>query len=431
MNRALQTTPPLYNYQRDGIQYLQQPIAVRFLGHEQGLGKSVQVLTALPKDSGLLIVCPKSAISVWAQEIAKWRPDLAPSYVGDTYVIGRGDTLRWPRPGEVIVVNYERLILSGGPSWPIVLVWDEAYARLKNPKTLAYKRGELLRDVVIANGGRQWLLSGTPIDKDWNDLEHLLRFNKAFPFQDVREYRILCGGVNVMGTWIYSRDPSPELRRRLDTCMHIKRKKDVQQWLPPITRQEILCPVGGDERREITSIFSSILPDLERARDLRALSQKGNVFHMRKLIARAKIPMLRQVMADLDDVSVPYVVCSAHVDPIVQCFGRRCITGHTSEGDRSDLVAGFQSGDIDSLGVTLRAGKEAINLSRAEALVGVSWEWVPSANAQGVSRVHRNGAVKPITLYDLMIDHEVEHRVREILEMRQRRIDMVLDGGMS
>lgn len=92
----------MFPYQRYGAFWLSQRYGA-LLADEQGLGKTLQTIAALPQNAGTMIVCPASLKDNWLAEFRKWRPQL------DVRVLtGRG-SFRWPRAGEILIFNYELL----------------------------------------------------------------------------------------------------------------------------------------------------------------------------------------------------------------------------------------------------------------------------------------------------------------------------------
>lgn len=89
-------------YQQDGSFWI-APKTSALLADEQGTGKTIQILVALPPNAPVLVVCPTNAKGVWQAERRKWRPQLR------IYVVGDKKPYRHPQPGEMVVVNYERL----------------------------------------------------------------------------------------------------------------------------------------------------------------------------------------------------------------------------------------------------------------------------------------------------------------------------------
>jgi hypothetical protein len=101
----------VWAYQLDGIRWLATRASDDtargcLLADEMGLGKSVQVLLSLRADEALVVVCPKSAIGVWQNEIKRWCPDRFDVVI----VVADTSSFAWPRSTrEAVIVTYDQL----------------------------------------------------------------------------------------------------------------------------------------------------------------------------------------------------------------------------------------------------------------------------------------------------------------------------------
>jgi hypothetical protein len=175
----------LYPFQVVGVDWLAKGDQ-RLLGDDMGLGKTVQTLVGLPKNAAALAVVPASLKYNWEAECITWRPDLEPVVIN-----GKGN-FRFPRAGEVVIVNYDILPAWLEPKLPhknakpweavvqmplsqrelaakVILAVDEIH-KCKNPKTARSKRVKGLRMVC----GKTWGLTGTPLENRPMDLWHVL-----------------------------------------------------------------------------------------------------------------------------------------------------------------------------------------------------------------------------------------------------------------
>lgn len=191
------------------------------LADDQGVGKTLQCIAALPARARTVVVCPLSVKGEWVKEVAKWRPHLKV-----TTMSGRG-SFRWPNEGEIAVYNYQilpsphsdgcdgklppgpcqgchaKLVFEGGRTRTaieghmplctgkesddkrlpcpgcashlrnapegVVVVGDEAQ-NVKNPKSQMTQAFRAVASAARANQGKTWLLSGTPIENKPQEL---------------------------------------------------------------------------------------------------------------------------------------------------------------------------------------------------------------------------------------------------------------------
>ena len=64
---------------------------------------TIQTIVALPANASVLVIAPAVAKGVWRGEVRKWRPQIR------TGILNGRDSFRWPKPGEMIITNYDIL----------------------------------------------------------------------------------------------------------------------------------------------------------------------------------------------------------------------------------------------------------------------------------------------------------------------------------
>lgn len=254
------------DYQAHGIRFLSRR-RVALLQDAPGLGKTCQVLRAIPEGYGLCVVCPKSLTKNWARETTEWRPELF-------HLPGTNPEWTPGGPGYATFVHYERVralkrIIR--PRGPVVLVIDEAQ-RAKNPNNATTQSLRLLRDAVLETGGRVWEATATPWENDpqelWSVLQNALLGHAAFPVSGWPEFealfeawwrtsgasgeeermapsgsklRVLFDRLGQIGN-----DPGPE-------AVRIRRlKKDVLKELPPKRYERVECSIAKADARVLT-----------------------------------------------------------------------------------------------------------------------------------------------------------------------------------
>lgn len=224
--RAAMRGERLFPYQEDGARWLATRDTA-LLADAMGLGKTWQIVAAMPPRVQAMVVCPSAVKWPWAKTLRFLRPEY-----GVKIVESRNDW-RFPRPGEVLVSGYEvlppsvleidralveiadlvgvklavdrlpwddaerersikslmavdaprqhpgewrkmqRLVYAQRrvtvPYSGTVLIADEAH-RVKNPSASATARFRQLSSLIRARDGKVWLATGTPLK---NRLEEL------------------------------------------------------------------------------------------------------------------------------------------------------------------------------------------------------------------------------------------------------------------
>ena len=185
--------PKLMPFQREGVGRLVNGRRGVILADEMGLGKTTQAICALQEldAQNVLIVCPKTVISVWEQELAKWldgprRWTTVTSTSRKRWVSDQGEDGRsGEQDDDILIINYEMVSKLRGEldrRAPFdVVIADEAHY-LKSPDTIRTKAllGDTMKPKQLAGeegiaAMRTWLLTGTPCLNHPLDLFPLLK----------------------------------------------------------------------------------------------------------------------------------------------------------------------------------------------------------------------------------------------------------------
>jgi SNF2 family DNA or RNA helicase len=395
---------------------------------EMGLGKTMQLLLALPERAPVIVACPAVVKASWATECRTWRPDLAVQVLE-----GRHCLNRWPRAGEVLVLNYEVLpsvdqvrLLGHAPAG-LILVADEAH-RLKSRKTKAWESWKALRLQVRRAGGRLFGLTGTPLLSSPAELWQVLNaFDCAEECFDswMRFVRLFHGRPGWHGgtEWGAPRPEVPELLRRASLR---RRKEDVLEELPPKTYRVVPVSVDATTRKACDEASAELralgvdvpVASLEALRKAAQGASFETMSRARLALAAAKLAAALELAAEYEEEGVPLVVFSAHVAP-VEAFGRRdgwaAIHGGVASGLREAAVRDFQVGRLRGLALTIGAGGVGITLTRASHVLRIDRDWTPALNTQAVDRLHRIGQRSAVLVVDLVADHALDRRLAEVL----------------
>ena len=145
------------------------------LADEMGLGKTVQTIATClgnPQETPTIIIAPKSLITQWHREFAKFAPGLTTLLLRPHYSAHEPDLIATKLASlgpRMVLATYETVArmpqLSGVPFSRIIL--DEAH-RIKNRATKTYKA------VAALQGKIKWCLSGTPITRRPSDFKTLV-----------------------------------------------------------------------------------------------------------------------------------------------------------------------------------------------------------------------------------------------------------------
>lgn len=412
-------------------------------------GKTITALSAIPYDTtGTLVVCPAHLKGVWRDEAAKWRPDLEL-----TILKGRG-SFRWPRLGEILVINYDVLPGVKNPKngrWTLppedkctnaVLVIADEVHYVKGTTSARAKKFRALSKSVLNANGRVFLLTGTPLIGTPTDLWNVLRagrlelesFDRWPTFVQLFEGESGRFGM----AWGTPHESVPERLRRV---MMRRMRVDVLPDLPEKSYRSLIVDDIDAETRNICDETVRLLAEagVELTRSTTATDLRNNplafgvISAARTALAAAKIPYLLKTIEEYEQAEEPVVVFAGHrapIDVLAARPGWATITGDVKIQDRPELARRFREGEFKGIALTVGAGGTGLTLcggsAKAAHMIFVSRPWDPSSGDQCEDRLCRIGQTRGVLITDLIADHLVDRRLWEIVTRKRALIDATL-----
>lgn len=263
--------------------------------------------------------------------------------------------------------------------------------------------------------------------------------------------RAECVGTHhVLASAYYTSDNHPrELKRRVDGFV-LRRTAEVnQRFLPPLTTTVVWCRPSALQVRAYKRLLRSkqigaLLSGSERGMDatLAALMQ------LRKLCNHPQlVPDLLEnedTVVDADTDAGKFVVLQLLLHKILargermvvvststaaldlvdalctrQGWATVRIDGATEASKRQDIVHAFNNCNVGSVFLlSTRAGGTGLNLIGASRLALLDSDWNPSADAQAMARIWRDGQQRPCTVYRLVLTGTLDEKVyqRQLLK---------------
>lgn len=402
-----------------------------------------------------LVVCPSNARGVWCRrppednpkdlggEIAKWWPEVLPALYEPEGVKNLPDTIS-PET-RIVVIHYDILY-----AWvPLLLAWgfetlilDEAHM-LTNYRS---RRSGAVGD--LAKRARYRIaLTGTPLTNRPRDLHNLVsticpaRFGAFFihpPLPGDKKQKMIgfaqryCAahleeigkGADKDAVWNFDgRSNEDELARRLSFFMLRRVKSEVDDQLPPKTRQIIPVPIPQKYMIRPTHEMFLRKADARRALDL---SADGKLEHV---IAR--------VQGHLDEGD--RVICFTYRRSFAEAVANGIVAAKHSRGYEAHVIhGGVTQKKRDALVVGLRKRTDpfvvcctidtcavAIDLSFASTAVfgEITYEWLELAQAE--DRLYKFGGEKTFIEYVIAKgtgDELVMEMVLKKLELSEKLI---------
>src|SRR5690606_8498231 len=442
------------------------------LADDMGLGKTLQTLAwllhlsrlapeilnpkaQLPKESATpfraLIVCPKSVVSNWGNEAARFTPALA------TARLAPGAPL--PTDAGLLIVNYAQLRLRADElaavTWHAVVL-DEGQ-NIKNPTSATARAARALP------ARHRLVLTGTPIENRLLDLWSLFAFAQP---------GLLGNQASFQRNYNEKQDPAgtrARLATRVRPFLLRRTKKQVAQVLPARIEEELLCELDGDQRalydaelnrapqlllkvetaRQFDTQRFNILQSLLRLRQIccdprlvglageapkkrtrpskksaaapAAAADRNNPDAERPAPASAKLEALLDTLEPLVAeghrvlVFSQFVTMLEHIatELVARDIGHLLLTGQTE--DRQALVDQFQSAEGPPVFLlSLKAAGSGLNLTAASYVVLYDPWRNPAVEAQAMDRTHPIGQTNTVIAYPLIAKDTVEEKIRAL-----------------
>ncbi len=426
----------LYPYQLDGVRWLTEHRRGG-LFDDQGLGKTVQALTALRQLSAArtLICAPAVALHNWKREVLLVDPTARVQVLRTGRDIVRGDAT------HVIVSHalFRMPKIDAQLHGFNALVIDEAQA-FRNPYAKRSRRMFLGNDAMARRSPIVWALTGTPMPNDATNVWTMLAGIRPELVRDAETGKLLSyaqwrdrfcvtvpsGFSNQLKVVGIKR--APELRSRVMAFGLRRLKSDVLQDLPPIRYSDVLL----DSSTRVRETFDPLKITDDTLDQLQA---DPSFAEWRHACGLAKVAPTIELLSDelREDPKRKVIVVAHHLDVIEQLvaglgeFGCRSITGARSPQERYDAVNEFQTDPTTRVIVLqITAGGTAITLTAAQDVVFVEQSFVPGDNAQVADRAHRIGQRGSVHVRFLSLANSVDQIVGEILARKTAMIRQVL-----
>ena len=448
---AQETTVPLFPYQREGMLHLAFTERA-LLADEMGLGKTIQAIAAcallhrLGQARRVLIVTPASLKTEWEEQIRK--------FTALNYQIIFGGKIHRLKAYDqkagapfFTIVNYEQMVADAldvnTRLAPDVVVLDEAQ-RIKNWSTKTAQAVKRLRSRYA------FVLTGTPIENRIDELHSLMdflnpavlgplfRFNRDFYELDERGRPIGCRNLDV-------------LHQRIKPFMLRRRKAEVETELPERTDHNHFVPLH-DLQKQNYAIHEQQVMRLVNQAMRRPLTQQEQEKLQRELAMMRmicdtnyildpqdrtcpKLGELGQLLEECRENDAKVIIfsewermlelvrdlCAEHD------FGHAWHTGSVPQQRRRAEINAFKEDPRCRVFLSTDCGATGLNLQNASVVINCDLPWNPAKLEQRIARAWRKHQPRPVTVYNLIYENTIEHRMLETLALKQTVAMSVLD----
>jgi len=437
-------TTPL-SHQIEAIEYIKRHDIVP-LFDEQGLGKSKMVIDALCSNieskeiNGALIVCKKTLLYTWKNEILK-HSHLFPVVLSGTKRQRGRSFLTY---GHFYIVNYESLVQELEIIKLIlkhknfVIVLDESQ-RIKNPSAKITKALLSLRNLAK----KKIIITGTPIanrpEDIWSQFYFLdegdLLGNDFYEFK--KKYDLKLKGEDSLKK--YEKDLL-ELRRKIDE-VSIRRTKDILE-LPEKKYADVFIDLSPEQQEIYDTAKKELYYEIKDKDGERVVDEIENyLVKLLRLTQIASNPAL--IVEDYDEIPSKFLKLDEIVNNIVgngekaiiwtsfkknvralrrryKDLGALMLFGEIPIEERNNVVVKFMSMSKHKILIANpAAAKEGLTLTSANNAIYLDRNFKMDDYLQSQDRIHRISQTKKCNIIKLIARNTIDEYTDEILEKKE------------
>jgi SNF2 family DNA or RNA helicase len=407
----------LLKHQREGVKWLltrerSTEYPGGFLCDEMGLGKTVQLVATMLANpvARTLVIVPKSIVTQWQSEIAKFAPHLS-VHLFD------GPKRSLAPEAQVTIAPYSVLAQrKGGPLCPLVQVeWgrvilDEGH-EIRNPRSKSHVAARILQARI------RWIVTGTPIFNSIRD------FVTLGAFLGIPKHYIQCYTSDVRTKYLMRRTKQDCVRLSLPPCdietLELRMNEEEAQLYREVYRrsQETVEEIFAEGKANIHQM--ELIECLLRVRQVMAWPQlyldgmaikdksdpvawTGGSVKIETLLRmigehpEEKTLVFAQFMGEMDEI---HSRLHASGIPVYR------IDGSIDTAKRAERIEQFQKSEVRPAPVFLiqiKAGGVGLNLQTATRVYITCPAWNPATEIQAICRAHRNGQTNKVWVKKLI-----------------------------
>lgn len=430
----------LRKYQVRGVQFIQKNNGRAYLADDQGLGKTVQLITWRNWFMGpgrTVIVVPAYLKWNWEEEFAKHDPGTFVQILSkQTVPPGFGKDV--PK-NAVYIINYQILkfwIKALKALRPRLVVADEAQA-LGNPSSQQTKAFRMLQQ------GAEHLvfLSGTPATNKPIELWPALNMLDAKRWGTYKAFGFKwCGPEWTQWGWKFLGSSQEELlHKKLKRHGFIRRKKDdVLKDLPPKNR--ILIPVELEHPGEYAAAeadFAKWLKTTDKTTKGRSVDRRAKIIKLRMLVGQLKLKAVKQWLDDYLTGPYKILVFCSHVKVVetlhnnYQKISARVDGSVTKDKRKAAFKKIVHDPNCRLLVANMRAAGTGWSATGIPNVCFPEFDWTPGVHDQAEDRargINRGIEGMPMTAFYLYAKDTVDEMMLRIQEKKRRSLSAIFDG---
>lgn len=445
----------LRNYQKEGyywLRFLYKYYFAGILADDMGLGKTIQTLTLLESlklSSPALIICPRTLIYNWGEEIEKF-------FSGSKYLVYYGTPdereamLDKITEYDIIITTYS--IISRDYQQLNEEISAFSYCILDEAQYIKNYRTKRAKSVKAIKAERRLALTGTPIENSVEELWSIFDFLMPGYLGTYTNFR-----KNYLNPIINDNNQKKltELRKRVAPFILRRKKGEVLRDLPEkmvnlqyveMTKlqRDAYQLVLEEVKSQVYGIVSTKGFAKSRIHILAALTRLRQICNHPSLVLdnvkenteSGKLDTLLEMVEEGIDGGHNIIIFSQFVKMlklIQEKFNRNSIVNEYLDGStdkRMEKVNKFNNNeDIRVFLISLKAGGVGLNLTSADIVIHVDPWWNPMVERQATDRVHRIGQNNKVLVYKMITKGTVEEKMLKLQKGKEEVFNKVIENS--
>ena len=438
-------TPILRSYQSYGFQWLKTLEANHFggiLADEMGLGKTVQMIAFLSDvcraEPGRLnlVVCPASLLLNWADECAKFAPELQVELIMGN-AAERKQRMEQGQSHDLWITSYDLLKrdIEYYENYSFYCVILDEGQNIKNQSTQASK------SVKRLNCQQRFVLTGTPIENRLSELWNLFDFlMPGYLFN----HSTFVSKLEKPIVQSKNQDAARRLSLMIQPFLLRRNKQDVLKELPPKIEHIRRIPLSAVERKHYLAFANHAKQELE-AGEQGKLQILAAMTRLRQLCCdpnlciegysgeTSKLDACIELCASMAANKHQILVFSQFTTMLERIQARLdaqnitnfTLRGSTPKETRAKLVKAFQAGEASVFLISLKAGGTGLNLTAADVVIHFDPWWNLAAQNQATDRAHRIGQQTHVQVYKLIAQDTIEEKILTLQQRKAALMDVI------
>ncbi len=419
----------LFPYQWGGVLFLLRRSAA-LLADEMGLGKTAQTLVAFQalvaegQIRRALLVAPKSLLTNWQRELARWTPGIRTQIIS-----GSAAQRRWlwrHSQATLNLVHYELLVhdapflleLSSRSAVVFDLIIIDEAQRIKNPHSVA------TRVLQKLPRRRVWALSGTPLENCLTDLYGVfsaLRPGLIQPGMSPTQIRAAIGPHVLRRTKEMVANQLPQKIYR-DCVLELTPEQAIRY------RETLLVAKKTVESASPEALLRHVFVQILRLKQICNFDpQTGR---------SAKFEQLHSDLCNVVDkgrkviIFSQFVATLSRLQSLLTQWQPLVFHGGVTPQERETVLAEFRDNPRKQvLLLSYRAGGVGLNLQFANYVFLFDRWWNPAVEDQAINRVHRLGSTLPAVVTRYTLADTIEERIERLLCQKRILFDQIFSPG--